>query len=73
MEVPASVGLAGQDLIGHVANKTFVQAQPCLVQENLPLQRAPAIGDGSSKTAGALAAHLKKWQKEFRVDFQGSV
>lgn len=70
VEVPASVGLAGQDLVGHVANETFVQAQPRLVQEDLPLQRAPAIGDGSSKTAGALAAHLEERQKEFQVDFK---
>lgn len=66
VEVPASVCLAGQDLIGHVANETFVQAQPRLVQKNLPLQRAAAIGDGSSKTAGALAAHLEKREKEFQ-------
>lgn len=59
MEVPAPVRLAGQDLIGHIANETFVQAQPCLVQQNLPLQRAAAIGDGSSETAGALTAHLR--------------
>lgn len=60
VEVPASVRLAGQDLVGHIANKTFVQTQPRLVQENLPLQRAAAIGDGSSETAGALTAHLRK-------------
>lgn len=62
VEVPASVRLAGQDLVGHVANKAFVQAQPRLVQQNLPLQRAAAIGDGSSETAGALTAHLRRRQ-----------
>lgn len=60
VEVPASVRLAGQDLIGHIAHKTFVQTQPRLVQQDLPLQRAAAIGDGSSETAGAFAAHLRK-------------
>lgn len=60
VEVPAPVRLAGQDLIGHITNETLVQAQPCLVQQNLPLQRAAAIGDGSSETAGALTAHLRK-------------
>ena len=58
VEVPAPVRLAGQDLVGHIAHKAFVQAQPRLVQQDLPLQRAAAIGDGSSETAGALAAHL---------------
>lgn len=67
VEVPASVRLAGQDLIGHIANKTFVQTQPCLVQQNLPLQRAAAIGDGSSETAGALTAHLRKRRKSVNV------
>lgn len=60
VEVPASVRLAGQDLVGHIANKAFVQTQPRLVQQDLPLQRAAAIGNGSSETAGALAAHLRK-------------
>lgn len=63
VEVPASVCLAGQDLISHIANKTFVQTQPRLVQEDLPLQSAAAIGDGSSETAGALTAHLWKDKK----------
>lgn len=64
MEVPASVRLAGQDLVGHIANKTFVQTQPRLVQQDLPLQRAAAIGDGPSETAGALTAHLRRSQKK---------
>lgn len=64
VKVPASVRLARQDLVGHVTNKTFVQAQPRLVQQDLPLQRAAAIGDGSSETAGALTAHLQKMGKK---------
>lgn len=74
VEVPAPVCLAGQDLVGHVADKALVQAQPRLVQEDLPLQRAPAIGDGPSEAAGALAAHLRG-RKEgggIQVSFQGS-
>lgn len=63
MEVPATVRLAGQDLVGHIADKTFVQTQPRLVQQDLPLQRAAAIGDGPSETAGALTAHLRKRYK----------
>lgn len=58
VEVPAPVRLTGQDLVGHVADKALVQAQPRLIQEDLPLQRAPAISDGPSEAAGALAAHL---------------
>lgn len=67
VEVPAPVRFAGQDLVGHVADEALVQAQPRLVQEDLPLQRAPAIGDGPSEAAGALAAHLrgrKGWELE---------
>lgn len=64
VEVPASVCLAGQDLISHIANKPFVQTQPRLVQEDLPLQSAAAIGDGASETAGALTAHLGKNKKK---------
>ena len=60
VEVPASVRLTGQDLVGHIAHKTLVQTQSCLVQQDLPLQRATAIGNGSSETAGAFAAHLGK-------------
>lgn len=60
VEIPASVCLTGQDLVGHIANKAFVQTQACLVQQDLPLQGAAAIGDGSSETAGAFAAHLKQ-------------
>lgn len=60
MEVPATIRLAGQDLIGHIADKPFVQTQPRLIQQDLPLQRAAAVGDGSSETAGALTAHLRK-------------
>lgn len=60
MEVPAPVCLAGQDLVGHIAHKALVQTQPRLVQQDLPLQRAAAIGDGSSEAAGAFAAHLRK-------------
>lgn len=59
VEVPAPVCLAGQDLVRHIADEALVQAQPRLVQEDLPLQRAPAIGDGPSEAAGALAAHLR--------------
>lgn len=68
VEVPASVRLTGQDLVGHIANKAFVQTQPRLVQQDLPLQRAAAIGDGSSETAGAFAAHLR--QNEKKKDFK---
>lgn len=64
VEVPAPVRLAGQDLVGHVADEALVQAQPRLVQEDLPLQRAPAIGDGPSEAAGALAAHLRGRKEE---------
>lgn len=64
VEVPASVCLAGQDLVGHIANKTFVQTQPRLVQQDFPLQRAATIGDGPSETAGAFAAHLRKMVKK---------
>lgn len=60
MEVPATIRLAGQDLIGHIADETFVQTQPRLVQQDLPLQRAAAVGNGSSETAGAFTAHLRK-------------
>lgn len=67
VEVPASVRLAGQDLIGHIANKAFVQTQPRLVQQDLPLQCAAAIGDGPSETAGALTAHLKRNLKNINV------
>lgn len=63
MEVPATIRLAGQDLVGHVADKALVQTQPRLVQQDLPLQRAAAVGDGSSETAGALTAHLRKREK----------
>lgn len=63
MEVPATIRLAGQDLIGHIADKAFVQTQPRLIQQDLPLQRAAAVGDGSSETAGALAAHLRNRAK----------
>lgn len=64
VEVPASVGLAGQDLIGHIANKALVEAQPRLVQQNLPLQSAAAIGDGSPEAAGTFTAHLRESQKK---------
>lgn len=37
VEVPTPVRLAGQDLVGHIAHKTFVQTQPRLVQQDLPL------------------------------------
>lgn len=60
VKVPAPVCLTGQDLVGHITNKTFVQTQPRLVKQDLPLQSAAAIGDGSSETAGALTAHLRK-------------
>lgn len=60
VEVPAPVRLAGQDLVGHIADEPFVQAQPRLIQQDLPLQRAAAIGNGPSETAGAFAAHLRK-------------
>lgn len=71
VEVPAPVCLAGQDLVGHVADKALVQAQPRLVQEDLPLQRAPAIGDGPSEAAGALAAHLRGRKRgESQVSFR---
>lgn len=64
MEVPATIRLAGQDLIGHIADKPFVQTQARLIQQDLPLQRAAAVGDGSSETAGALTAHLRRRVKE---------
>lgn len=74
VEVPASVRLAGQDLVGHIAHETLVQTQPRLVQQDLPLQRAAAIGDGSTETAGALAAHLRKRAtKRACVILQGQV
>lgn len=60
VEVPAPVRLTGQDLVGHIADKAFVQTQPRLIQQDLPLQRAAAIGDGSSETAGAFTAHLRE-------------
>lgn len=63
MEVPASVRLAGQDLVGHITDEAFVQTQPRLVQQDFPLQCAAAIGDGPSEAAGAFAAHLtKRWK-----------
>lgn len=67
MEVPAPVRLAGQDLVGHIANKAFVQAQPRLIQQDLPLQCAAAIGNGPSETAGALTAHLRKRLKHTNI------
>lgn len=60
MEVPASVCLTRQDLVGHVADEAFVEPEPRLVQQDLPLQRSAAVGDGTSKAAGAFAAHLRK-------------
>lgn len=60
MEVPATIRLAGQDLIGHVADEAFVQAQARLVQQDLPLQRAAAVGNGASEAAGAFTAHLRE-------------
>lgn len=60
MEVPATIRLAGEDLIGHVADEAFVQAQARLVQQDLPLQRAAAVGDGASEAAGAFTAHLRR-------------
>lgn len=60
VEIPTSVRLAGQDLVGHVTDETLIKTQPRLIQEDLPLQCAAAIGDGSSETAGAFAAHLRK-------------
>lgn len=58
VEVPAPVRLAGQDLVSHVADEALVQTQARLVQQDLPLQRAAAVGDGPAEAAGALAAHL---------------
>lgn len=69
VEVPASVRLAGQDLVGHIADKTFVQTQPRLVQQDLPLQRAAAISNGPSETAGALTAHLGRRWRNMQVSF----
>lgn len=60
VEVPAPVCLAGQYLVGHIADEAFVQTQARLVQQDLPLQRAATVGYGSSETAGAFAAHLRK-------------
>lgn len=60
VEIPAPVSFAGQDLVGHITDETFIKTQPRLVQKDLPLQCAAAIGDGSSETAGAFAAHLRK-------------
>lgn len=59
VEVPASVCLARQDLVGHIPDETFVEPEPRLVQQDLPLQRSAAVGDGPPETAGAFAAHLK--------------
>lgn len=66
VEVPTPVRLAGKDLVGHITNKTFVQAQPRLVQQDFPLQCAAAIGDGTTETAGAFTGHLKKGGKRHR-------
>lgn len=66
VEVPAPVRLTGQDLVGHIAHKALVQTQPRFVQQDFPLQRAAAIGDGSTETAGAFAAHLKKAKRKLR-------
>lgn len=69
VEVPASVRLTGQDLVRHIANKTLVQTQPRLIQQDLPLQCAAAIGNGSSETAGALTVHLRTRWKNMNVLF----
>lgn len=68
VEVPASVSLAGQDLVGHIAHEALVDAQARLVQQDLALQRAPAVSDGPSKAAGTFTAHLGRGRGGESID-----
>lgn len=60
VEVPAPIHLAGQDLVGHVADETLVEAQAGLIEQPIPGQGSLPVGDGSLEAARTLAADLRR-------------